>query len=60
MSDVIQLIRRKPSPSIAADDSPALGYDECLELLARAVAEPDSDRLDEVARLIGQLAVTIE
>ena len=67
MSEIIQIIERKPAPSIVADDAPslsydapALSYDECLERLARAVAEPDSSRLDEVAKLIGQLAVTIE
>jgi hypothetical protein len=60
MSDIIRILRRRPSPSIVADDIPALSYDECLERLARAVAEPDSNQLDEVARLIGRLAVTIE
>jgi hypothetical protein len=34
--------------------------DECLARLARAVEEHDSEHLDEVARLIGRLAVTIE
>jgi hypothetical protein len=28
--------------------------------IGTAVADPDSDRLDEIARLIGRLAVTIE
>jgi len=60
MSDVIQMLRRKPSPSIVADEIPALSYDECLERLARAVAEADSSQLDMVAKLIGRLAVTIE
>jgi hypothetical protein len=60
MSDIIPILRRRPAPSIVADDIPALSYDECLERLARAVAEPDSRQLDEVARLIGRLAVTIE
>jgi hypothetical protein len=60
MSEIIQIVERKPSPSIIADEEPALSYDECLERLAQAVAEPDSNRLDEVAKLIGQLAVTIE
>ena len=60
MSEIIQMIERVPAPSIVADNTPTLSYDECLERLARAVAEPESSRLDEVARLIGQLAVTIE
>jgi hypothetical protein len=34
--------------------------DECLVRLARAVEAHDSEQLDEVARLIGRLAVPIE
>jgi len=34
--------------------------DECLRRLAKAVEERDSAHLDEVARLIARLAVTIE
>jgi hypothetical protein len=34
--------------------------DECLVRLARAVKDHDSARLEEVARLIGRLAVAIE
>ncbi|MFL6814391.1 MAG: hypothetical protein ACJ8EK_10155 [Bradyrhizobium sp.] len=34
--------------------------DECLSQLARAVEHRDASRLEEVARLIGRLAVTIE
>ena len=47
-------------PSIAPGDIPALSDDECLRRLAQAVAAQDSSHLDEVARLIGRLAVTIE
>jgi hypothetical protein len=50
----------KPIPSIAADDIPAMSDDECLIQLARAIEAQDFDHLDEVARLIGRLAVTIE
>ncbi|HEU0040484.1 MAG TPA: hypothetical protein VFR76_14560 [Verrucomicrobiae bacterium] len=51
----------RPVPSIVpCDDIPALSDDECLARLARAVADHDADHLDEVARLIGRLAVTIE
>jgi hypothetical protein len=60
MSEIIQMSERRPAPSIIADDAPTLSYDECLERLARAGAEPESSQLDEVAKLIGQLAVTIE
>ena len=50
----------KPAPSIIPSDIPALSDDECLLRLSRAIAEHDSDHLDEVARLIGRLAVAIE
>lgn len=60
MPKVIQVDRIKRSPSIVAPQVPALSDDECLERLARAIAAHDSDRLEEVVRLIGRLAVTIE
>jgi hypothetical protein len=60
MPDVIKVDRIRRSPSIVAPDLPALSDDECLERLARAIATPDSERLEEIARLIGRLAVTIE
>lgn len=47
-------------PSIIPSDVPALSDDECLLRLARAVEDRDSEDLDEVARLIGRLIVTIE
>jgi hypothetical protein len=50
----------RPMPSIVPNDVPALSDDECLVRLAQAVEACDSERLDEVARLIGRLAVTIE
>lgn len=50
----------KPVPSIVPSDIPVLSDDECLRRLARAVAEHDSEHLDEVARLIGRLIATIE
>jgi len=49
-----------PMPSIVPGDIPAMSDDECLIRLAQAVADHDSERLDEVVRLIGRLAVTIE
>jgi hypothetical protein len=55
-----QTVRARPIPSIEPSDVPALSDDECLVRLARAVEEQDSEHLDEVARLIGRLAVTIE
>lgn len=59
MPDVMTTLM-KPVPSIVPGDIPALSDDECLLRLAQAIAEHDSDDLDEVARLIGRLAVTIE
>jgi hypothetical protein len=56
--DLIDLA--KPVPSIVPSDIPALSDDECVLRLARAVEEHDSGHLDEVARLIGRLAVAIE
>jgi hypothetical protein len=47
-------------PSIVPPDVPAMSDDECLARLARAVEAHDSDRLDELAMLIGRLAVAIE
>jgi hypothetical protein len=42
------------------NDEPSHQYDECLALLAHAVNQHDEARLDEVASLIGELAVVIE
>ena len=50
----------RPVPSIVPSDIPAMSDDECLLRLAQAVADHDSTQLDEVARLIGRLAVPIE
>jgi hypothetical protein len=47
-------------PAIAPNNTPSMSDDECLMRLAEAIEDGDSDRLDEVARLIGRLAVTIE
>ena len=49
----------RPVPSTFRD-TPEMSDDECLVRLAQAVAAHDSDHLDEVARLIGRLAVPIE
>jgi hypothetical protein len=55
-----QTVLLRPVASIVPSDIPALSDDECLARLAQAVAEHDSEHLDEVARLIGRLVVTIE
>ena len=56
----IQTDLERPVPSIVPSDIPAMSDDECLFRLARAVSAHDSADLDEVARLIARLAVTIE
>ena len=48
------------APSIVPSEISRLSDDECVERLARAIAMQDDTHLDEVARLIGRLAVTIE
>jgi hypothetical protein len=57
-TDLLSLLR--PVPSIVPSKLPEMSDDECLVRLAQAVKDHDSDRLDEVARLIGRLVVTIE
>jgi hypothetical protein len=65
-ANVNDLIRAMPSiipHDIAAagrSGMVALSDDECLARLAQAIEGHDDDRLDEVARLIARLAVTIE
>ena len=50
----------KTVPSIVPSDIPAMSDDDCLRRLAQALEEHNSEHLDEVARLIGRLAVPIE
>ena len=52
--------RTKATPSIVPSDIPLMSDDECLLRLAQTVEDHDSEHLDELARLIGRLAVTIE
>ena len=59
MPDILTDLMR-PVPSIVPSDTPAMSDDECLIRVAQAVRDQDSALLDEVARLIGRLAVTIE
>jgi hypothetical protein len=59
MPDILTALLR-PVPSIVPNDIPAMSDDECLTRLARAIEAQDAEQLDEVARLIGRLAVTIE
>jgi hypothetical protein len=50
----------RPMPSIVPSDTPAMSDDECVVRLERALRDHDPGDLDEVARLIARLAVTIE
>jgi hypothetical protein len=56
----VQTFRVKPVPSIVPGDAPSLSDDECLSRLAQVIKARDSADLDELARLIARLAVTIE
>ena len=47
-------------PSGGEQIAPMISDDECVSRLARAVAEHDDRQLNEVAQLIGRLAVPIE
>src|SRR6476660_5583366 len=56
----IQIDRAPTAPSIQPAGIPELSDDECGARLARALEIHDSKQLNEVAALIGRLAVTIE
>jgi hypothetical protein len=56
----IQADRDETAPSIVPAEISTLSDDECMARLARVIATQDSKHLDEVALLIGRLAVTIE
>lgn len=54
---------RSPTIAPSIEDEPplvAVSDEECVSRLARAVAEHDDQKLNEVAQLIGRLAVPIE
>jgi hypothetical protein len=59
MPDVVINLMR-PVLSIVPGDIPPMSDDECLVRLAQALVDHDTDKLDEVAKLIARLAVTIE
>ncbi len=50
----------KSTPSIVPVDVPEMSDDQCLARLAEVVQARDLEHLDEMARLIARLAVTIE
>ena len=55
IADLIRIV-----PAIDPGEIPAMSDDECLLRLAQAIEEHDTGHLDEVARLIARLAVTVE
>ena len=63
---VTDLIRAVPSivpsdvPAMSDGEIDAMSDDECLLRLAEAIEAHDDEHLDEVARLMARLAVTIE
>jgi hypothetical protein len=60
MKDSVGAERIDSTPSIVPNDIFSLSDDECVARLARVIEKRDLDHLDEVAQLIGRLAVTIE
>ena len=60
MNDSVGVDRVDSMPSIVPNDIFLLSDDECVARLARAIERHDLSHLDEVAQLIGRLAVTIE
>jgi hypothetical protein len=59
-ADVATMRIARPEGVIDWRAAPSVSDDECLALLAKAVANHDPEALDEVAWLIGRLAVPIE
>jgi len=56
----IELVRGAGASPLVAPGITSLSDDECVERLAHAVEEHDSRHLDELAQLLGRLAVVIE
>jgi hypothetical protein len=56
----IQTDPMRSPPSFVPHGIAAMSDEECLDRLAQAVRQHDSEHLDEVARLIARLVVTIE
>ena len=60
MGKRIEIDRVSVMPSLMPNHIPVLSDDECVARLARAVETRDPKCLQEVAKLIGRLAVTVE
>jgi len=59
-STIAEPLRGVSAPPLIPVGIAALSDEECVERLAHAVAEHDSENLDELAQLLGRLAVVIE
>jgi hypothetical protein len=60
MKSSVRADRIDSMPSIVPNDIFSLSDDECVARLAHAIERHDLKHLDEIAQLIGRLAVTIE
>jgi hypothetical protein len=60
MHDLVQADHANPMFTAFPIDLADLSDDECVARLARVIAAHDSEHLDEVAGLIGRLAIAIE
>jgi hypothetical protein len=59
-SSIVESIRSVSAPPLIPDRIGVLSDDECMRRLADAVEAHDSEHLDELAQLLGRLAVAIE
>jgi hypothetical protein len=59
-STLLLAARRGPARAVICDETARLSDNECVQLLADAVEAHDSGHLDELAQLLGRLAVVIE
>ncbi len=57
---IIQFVPGVSVPPLIPDHVDRLSDEECLARLANALTRDGSDHLDELAQLIGRLAVVIE
>ena len=59
-SSMIESVHRVTAPPLIPDGIGVLSDDECMRRLADAVEAHDSGHLDEIAQMLGRLAVVIE
>ena len=56
----VEFVRGVSAPPLIPTGISTLSDEECVERLAHTVGEHDSGHLDELAQLLGRLAVVIE